>query len=387
MFERFLNPSLSNSFFLFGPRQTGKSTLVKAFLKPHDLYFDLLPERIYLSYAKHPGRFRDEVLSQHQKHPSSICVVDEIQKLPSLLDEVHSLIESHKIRFILTGSSTRKLKRGASNLLAGRAYTYHLFPLMFSELGLAFNLDRALRLGTLPTIWNNPSEDASEFLRSYANTYLKEEIREEGLVKDIGVFSSFLDLVAAQDSEIVNFSAISRECGISIKTVQQYYQLLEDTFLGFRLPAWTKSVRHRMVSHPRFYLFDPGITNALSHQLGGELNSVVRGRRFEQFVILQLKAQLEYSRKDIQMYYWKTHSGFEVDLILAQGAKMIAALEVKSSASVSSIDIQGLKAFSALYPDVPCYVLSTLERERLIDGISAVKWDQFIQRFTMETKI
>jgi predicted AAA+ superfamily ATPase len=239
MYKRTLSPNKEKSWFLFGPRQTGKSTFVKKLLRKKDLYIDLLPQKNFLNYAKNPGRLREEVLAHHQRFGRFVCVIDEIQKIPSLLDEVHELIESCNIRFILTGSSARKLRRGGANLLAGRAYTYRFFTLTFQELGQDFQLDRALRVGCLPVLWGASNDDEQEFLRSYTETYLKEEIAAEGLVRNIGPFSYFLDIVAANDGETVNFSNVARECGVTVKTVQQYYQILEDTFLcrpGKRAP-------------------------------------------------------------------------------------------------------------------------------------------------------
>lgn len=271
IFKRDINPVKSKSYFLFGPRQTGKSTLAKSLLRPKDLYIDLLPQRNFINYAKNPGHLRQEILAHLLRNTDPVIVIDEIQKIPSLLDEVHELIESKGTRFILTGSSARKLRRGGANLLAGRAYTYHLFPLTFTELGDDFDLERALKIGTLPVLWEPGKEDSHEFLRAYTETYLKEEIAAEGLVRDIGSFAQFLDIAAANDGETVNFNNIARACSLSAKTVQQYYQILEDTFIAYKLPAWRKSVKRRLISHPRFYFFDAGVTNALAHTLSDQL--------------------------------------------------------------------------------------------------------------------
>ena len=378
MFKRKFVPHSSKSFFLFGPRQTGKSTYVKSILGSKDLYIDLLPQRNFLRYAKNPGQFRGEILAHQKKHHIFACVVDEIQKLPSLLDEVHELIESTPIRFILTGSSSRKLKRGSANLLAGRAYTYHLFPLTFQEIGNAFQLEKALRTGCLPPLWG-AENDAEEFLYSYSETYLKEEIAAEGLVRNIGPFSYFLDIAAANDGETVNFNNIARECSVSNKTVQQYYQILEDTFLAFKLPAWKTSSRKRLVTHPRYYLFDPGVTNALAHTLGEHLSNRTRGRRFEQFFIGQLRAYIEYTRLRYQLYYWRTNHGAEVDLLICQGQKILYAVEIKSSRNITGASLSGLKRFLQSHPDVPGYVVGIDQPERLIsEQITVISWKSFI---------
>ena len=379
MFKREINPAKSKSYFLFGPRQTGKSTFVKSLINRKDLYIDLLPQRNFLNYAKNPGRLREEILAHLRRYHDPLCIVDEIQKIPALLDEVHELIESRGIRFILTGSSARKLRRGGANLLAGRAYTYHLFPLTFTEIGSRFDLSRALRLGSLPVLWDSREEDAHEFLRSYTETYLKEEVAAEGLVRNIGPFAKFLDIAAANDGETVNFNNIARECSVSVKTVQQYFQILEDTFLAFRVPAWTKSERRRLVSHPRYYFFDTGVTNALAHALTDQLNPKVFGRRFEQFVICQLMTFIHYKRLDCQLYYWRTNHGAEVDLLLCAGNRISCAVEIKSSQNIAGEQLGGLKSFMLDNPGIPAYVLGDRQnRRRLHDDITVINWDEFI---------
>ncbi|WP_291322638.1 DUF4143 domain-containing protein, partial [Desulfonatronospira sp.] len=342
------------------------------------LYINLLPQRDFLHYAKSPGKMREEILAHLDRYENPLCVIDEIQKIPALLDEVHELIESKGIRFILTGSSARKLRRGGANLLAGRAYTYHLFPLTFTEAGDLFDLDKALTTGMLPVLWNSDSEHPAEFLRSYAETYLKEEVAAEGLVRDIGPFAYFLDIVAANNGETVNFNNIARECSVSVKTAQQYFHILEDTFLAFKLSAWTRSGRRRLISHPRYYLFDTGVTNALAHTLTRQLNPNVYGRRFEQFVISQLMAQIEYRRLDYQFYYWRTHHGAEVDVLICQGNRIICALEIKSSQHISTESLRGLKSFADDNPGVPAYVLGHRQKRRHLNNIVLMNWDDFI---------
>lgn len=379
MILRKLTPSTSKSYFLFGPRQTGKSTFVRARLAPADLYIDLLPQKNFLSYAKTPGRFRGDVLAHLRARGAFRCVVDEIQKLPELLDEVHELIETTPVTFVLTGSSARKLRRGASNLLAGRAYTYHLFPCTHQELGSEFDLERALNFGTLPALWAHGKEEPREFLRSYVETYLREEIQQEGAVRNLAPFATFLDIAAATDGEVVNYSNVARECGVSVKTVQQYFQILEDTFLTHHLPAWTRSTRTRLVSHPRYYLFDPGVTNALTHNLSGALDPVVRGRRFEQFVVQQARAAIEYHRVDFQLCYWRTHSGAEVDLLVTCGQRIVAAVEIKGSARHSTAVPSGLRTFLEHHPKVPAFVVCVAQRESLLErGIRCVPWENFL---------
>jgi len=294
---------------------------------------------------------------------------------------VHELIESRRIRFILTGSSARKLRRGKANLLAGRAYTYRLFSLTRAELGADFNLERALLVGCLPALWESEDEDPREFLMSYTETYLREEIAQEGLTRNIAPFSRFLDIAAATDGETVNFSNVARECGVSVKTAQQYYEILEDTFLSFRLPPWRKSARKRLVAHPRFYLFDTGVTNSLAHTLGRKLNPAVRGRRFEQLVITQIKAAIEYRRLDHQLFYWRTNTGAEVDLLICRGQSILAAIEIKSSRQLGKEPLTGLRSFRSDNPHVPAFVLGAGVRERVLgDKATAMSWDRFIEQ-------
>lgn len=352
---------------------------MKSILSPKDLYIDLLPQREFLNYAKNPGHLRQEILAHLSKNDNSIVVIDEIQKIPSLLDEVHELIESKGISFILTGSSARKLRRGGANLLAGRAYTYHMFPLTFSEMGNRFDMDRALKIGTLPVLWESDKEDSSEFLKAYTETYLKEEIAAEGIVREIGPFAQFLDIAAANDGETVNFNNIARVCFLSSKTVQQYYQILEDTFLAIKLSAWDKSSRRRLVSHPKYYFFDTGVTNSLAHTLTDQLNPQIRGRRFEQFVICQIISFIHYNRLDVQMYYWRTNHGAEVDLLLCKGLQIICAIEIKSSKNIAGETLTGLKSFMEDNPGIPTYVLGVEQNRRLLDkDITVINWNDFI---------
>lgn len=380
MLQRLIKPDFNHSFFLFGPRQTGKTTLVRSWLAAEDFYVNLLPQRTFLGYGKEPGRFRAEVLAHVRRHPGARIFVDEVQKLPGLLDEVHDLIEEHRLRFVLTGSSARKLRRTGANLLAGRAYTYHLHPLTARELGDNFDLDRSLRVGCLPALWN-PDEalDPPEFLGAYADTYLREEIAAEGVVRDLAPFARFLDVAAANDGEIVNYSNFARECGVSVKTVQAYFQILEDTFLAFRVDPWTHSVRRRLVAHPRYYLFDPGVTSTLAHTLGDPLPSAVRGRRFEQLVLVQILAAIEYARLDIGVHFWRTSTGREVDLVLARGMRVVAGIEIRSVDRLDSGALVGLRALREDHPDAAVGVVGPFERRReLADGTVAWPWREFL---------
>jgi predicted AAA+ superfamily ATPase len=353
--------------------------MVRTLLRKGDVYIDLLPQRTFLTYAKQPGRLREELLAHHRKHGRFTCVLDEVQKIPGLLDEVHELIESRGIRFVLTGSSARKLMRTNANLLAGRAYIHRLFPLTVEEMGADFELERALRRGCLPALWGGDEEDPVEFLRSYSETYLREEVAQEGLVRRLGPFSQFLDIVAANDGEIVNYSNVSRECGVSVKTAQQYYEILEQTFLAYKVPGWYRSTRKRLTASPRYYLFDPGVTNALTHTLGPALDPVTRGRRFEQLMVTQMIAAISYARLDMQLCYWRTNHGAEVDVLFCRADRILAAAEIKSSRAGERAGKQGLASFMSEHPDVPCFILVAGGRERVLaSGATVMDFRKFI---------
>jgi predicted AAA+ superfamily ATPase len=337
-----------------------------------------------LELSKDPRRFHAQVLRHYQLKGPSLCVVDEIQKIPKLLDDIHDLIESTPMRFILTGSSARKLRRSGVNLLAGRVLPRKLFPMIVEEMGSDFDLDRALGVGMLPRVWNGElktNEDVRDFLSAYCETYLTEEIQQEGLVRNIGPFSKFLDVAVANDGELVNFSNVARECGVSVKTAQEYYQILEDTLVAFRLNPWTKSARKRLVAHPKFTFFDPGVTNALQHLNPFSLSPRERGRRFEQFVILQAMALNEYGRHRLEFFYWRTNTGIEVHLLLCREGIPLVAAEFKSS-SFTGKDCTGLLALRDDYPDLQTRIVVPKGRSfEIKDHVLVQSWTEFLQEF------
>lgn len=360
------------SYFLFGPRQTGKTSLVSGRLAPGDLFINLLPEQTHFAYLREPGRFRSEVLAHVRKHPGARCIVDEVQKLPGILDEVHDLIETHRLAFTLTGSSARKLRRGGANLLAGRAATLTLFPLLWSELGPDFDLGRALTWGLLPRLWAEPIDapEATAFLEAYAGTYLREEILQEGLVRRAAPFARFLDVAAENDAQLVNFTAVGRECGVSVKSVQQYYEILEDTFLATRLEPWSKSVRKRLVAAPRYYLFDAGVTRALLRRLGAPLGAEERGRRFEAWLFNQMRGRLAYMKSPAALYFWRTHEGQEVDFLIVKNGRPVAAIEAKTGVVGGRKAFLGLRGLREDYPRLPAYVVT--DEKSAADGGTAL---------------
>jgi predicted AAA+ superfamily ATPase len=287
MVQRTIHLPEKLSFFLFGPRQTGKSTLVETVFTDQTWTVDFLLSDTFYLYERDPSQFREDALYKIEKESVSTIVIDEVQRLPVLLNEVHFLLEKLRhIRFVLTGSSARKLKRGASNLLAGRAVERHLYPFVWSEISGHLDLETMLHFGTLPGVYELNPGGKKEALRAHVNTCLKEEIRSEALTRKLSSFSQFLDIAGAQFGHQLNFTAIGRDVGLSTKTVQIWYKILEDTLIGFRLDPWRKSVRKRLSARPEFYFFDCGVTNAVNRVVSGDFDHFYRGRLFEQFLLL-----------------------------------------------------------------------------------------------------
>lgn len=378
MMQREIRFPKSGSFFLFGPRQTGKTTLLREELRKDSWSVDLLRTDVFLRYSKSPAQFRKDAAYQvEQKGVRFICV-DEIQKIPALLDEVHGLIEDTGVRFILTGSSARKLRRGGVNLLGGRASEARLFPFTVKEIGEDFDLELALHHGTLPSVWGKPEEERRERLGAYVGVYLQEEIKAEGISRNIGGFSRFLDMAAQQNGELVNYSAVARECGLPIRTVQSYYEILEDTLIGIKLPAWRHTIRKQLSAHPKFYLFDTGVTNAINGMLGGGLDARLQGRLFEQFIVLETQRRLSYAKSETRMYYWRTNHGAEVDLILERRNRVLAAIEIKSGENPGSPSLTGLQSFRGENPKAPMYVVCRSPQPYRSGDATVLPWKEYL---------
>lgn len=376
MVKRELTPS-SRSFFLFGPRQTGKSTWLSQLNLGPTWTVNLLHNETYYRYLRDPAQFRREALEKIATGTAWI-ILDEVQKLPALLDEVHSLLETTSVQFILSGSSARKLKRGGANLLGGRALRRAMHPFTAQELGPLFDLEAALQWGTLPPLLGLSTKDRRDSLVSYVELYLREEIQLEGLVRNLGGFTRFLDFAASYCGEIVNYSSIAMEAGLPIKTVQSYFEVLEDTLIALRLPAWTKSPLKRLVSHPKVYLFDNGVTNALTHRLNGPLDPSVRGRLFEQFLVQETFRRMDYSQADSALWYWRTNNGAEVDLLVELDGRLAAAIEFKSRSTVSGADLSGLRSFHGDYPEVPCFIVCTAPEGFQLDFAKILPWREYL---------
>lgn len=378
MYKRKLNLVLSSkhSCFLWGPRQTGKSTLLKT-LFPRNKRYDLLLSTEYRRLVLKPSLLREECLAglQSGDSDSSLVIIDEVQKVPELLDEVHWLIENHGMRFVLCGSSARKLKRGGGNLLGGRAVRYELFPLVFREVP-DFSLERAANSGTLPPIYPSDSPDA--LLRSYVGDYLQEEIAAEALTRNIPAFSRFLEVAALSNGELINYSNIASECGVSPPTVKEYYQILVDTLVGFYLPALTRRAKRRVIRAPKFFLFDPGIVAHLARRGRVTPGSELFGKAFEHLIIAEIRAHSAYSQLHYPLAYWRTASGYEVDLVLGDRD---VAVEIKSTDMVRSRHLKGIRAFmEETLPRRAIVVSLDPKPRRTPDEIEIIPWRTFLEQ-------
>ena len=376
MINRHVNILKNRSFFLFGARSTGKTTTVKdLFSKDRSKYIDLLQPDIAEEYELNPTALADILDIEKDKY--DWIIIDEIQKNTKLLDIVHSYISSSKLKFGLTGSSARKLKRGAANLLAGRASVYKLFPLTFLELGTDFNIQSFLEWGSLPEITSLKSEDEKfDFLKSYTDTYLKEEILQEQIIRKLTPFRRFLNIAAQTNAQIINFSKIARDVGVSTVTVQSYYEILEETLVGKLLEPYHSSIRKRQNQNPKFYFFDNGVQRALSRQLNIPLNAstYIYGNVFETFVFNQINALNEYNRKDFTFSYLKTKDNVEIDLIIERPGLKTALIEIKSSKNIREDDIKSLARISKDFSNSEAYCFSQDKTPRKIKNVKCYHW-------------
>lgn len=355
------------------------------FKKEDTIFIDLLDleqENLFLRDPERLGRMVDE-LPQSCKR----IVIDEIQKVPRLLDVIHRKLEERKrkgtpLQFIMTGSSARKLKRGAPNLLAGRAFVYHLFPLTFLEAGThPSHLQMALEYGMLPEPWCLPKKEMkTRYLEAYSRTYLKEEIWNEQLIRKLEPFGNFLEVAAQMNGEIINYTKISRDVGVDTKTVQSYFQILEDTLLGFLVPAYHSSLRKRQLTNPKFYFFDTGVKRALDRTLTVLLleQTSAFGNAFEHLVFLELVRRSEYLNKNFRFSYLKTHDGAEIDFIIERPGKPLALVEIKSSKHVDPKDAKHLETFSSEMNKTESYLLSRDPQPQKIKHTRALPWQEGI---------
>ena len=360
------------SAFLWGARKTGKST----FLKQHfanSLVYDFLKTDLFLAFSKTPALLREQILAQKEevlKHP---IILDEVQKVPQVLDEIHWLIENKRLRFLLCGSSARKLKRGHSNLLGGRAWRYEMFPLVSAELQ---NIDllRALNHGLIPDHYLQDIYQPS--LKAYVQDYLKEEVFAEGLTRNIPAFSRFFEAMAFSHGQLTNYSNIARECGVDFKTVREYYQILIDTFLGLRIePFHRRQSRQVITQAAKFYLFDVGVAGFLTKRILQEERGEEFGRAFEHFILMEMSAYRSYQERDFEIHFWRTKSGLEVDFILG---KAEVALEVKGTPRLNKKDLNGLAAFTDEFSPKKSILVCNENQERLHGKIRILPWRKFL---------
>ncbi|MCI0585230.1 MAG: AAA family ATPase [Planctomycetes bacterium] len=356
--------------FLWGPRKVGKTTLLRRQF-PRSRVYDLLDTDLRTRLLLRPSILREECLAARDQ----VVVVDEVQKIPSLLDEVHWLIENADVRFVLAGSSARKLRRGASNLLGGRAWRYELFPLTTREVP-DLDLERALNHGLVPAHYLSARADRS--LRSYVLDYLAEEIQAEALTRNVPAFARFLDSVAAGHGSLLNYASVARDCGVAAKTVREYYQILEDTLLGHALLPWLRARKRRLIETAKFYLFDVGLVRALRGMAPVRPRTAEFGQAFEHFLVEEVRAYLSYSEKNLPLSFWRTSTGLEVDLILGD---LDLALEFKAVAGAGPEVARGLRALREEHPlrRAAVVTLDTVPR-KFEDGTLVLPWREFCAR-------
>lgn len=365
-----LNKELENSIFLFGARQTGKSTALRQQF-PREIYIDLLNSEVRNRLERRPSLLYEML---KDKAEGTIVIIDEIPEVPTLLNEVHRLISEKNLRFVLCGSSARKLKRKGTNTLGGRAYPVFFHPLVSAELP-DLDIDRAVNYGMIPSHYlaKNPERRLS----AYIDVYLKEEIKEESLVRNLLAFQRFLEVAAISNGEILNNRNIAQECGVNASTVSSYFDILEDTLVGYRIPAYTKVVQRRLVQAPRFYFFDVGVANYLMHRSRLVRGTPEYGHAFEHLVIQELIAYMHYTHQDERISYWRTYAGTEVDVIIGDAR---IAIEIKSVEEVLPKHLKGLKSFGEEHPNCRRIIVSHDIIPRRIGNIECIPVKDFFRR-------
>lgn len=376
MIHRLINISKSQSFFLFGPRGSGKSTLLEHIFKSEEtVVLDLLDAELANELISYPNNLLNRLTPFRGKKPW--VIIDEVQKAPQLLDIVHQLIKDKQFKFALTGSSARKLKRGTANLLAGRAFVYNLFPLTATELHDQFSLDEALKFGTLPEIFNFENEsDKAKFLKAYADTYLKEEIIMEQIVRNLPPFRRFLNVAAQMNTGVINYSNIARDINSDPKSVSGYYDILEDTLLGFRLQAYHKSIRKQQKKAAKFYLFDTGVVRTLAGQVDYDLipKSFEYGQLFEAFIVNEFYRRLSYLDKQFTLSYLRVNEDLEIDLIIERGNSAPTLVEIKSASKVDERHARGLMILGADFKSAKQYLISNDPDMKQFSNVLACPW-------------
>lgn len=359
------------SLFLFGPRGTGKTTLLRKRL-PEALYINLLRPEVHRDLLARPEGLRELVRGARE---SRDVVVDEVQRAPELLHVVHDLLESPSPpRFILTGSSARKVRRDAPNLLGGRALVRTLHPFIAAELG-EFNLERSLTIGMVPLVVD--ASDPAATLGAYASLYLEQEVQAEGLVRNVGTFARFLQAVSFSHASVLNISNVAREAQASRKTIEGYLEILEDLLLGYRIPVFTRRARRQTAAHPKFFLFDAGVFRSLRPRGPLDRSEEIEGAALEGLVAQHLRAWIAYSGTEAELYYWRTRSGVEVDFVV-YGARGFWAIEVKNAARPRSADVRALREFATDYPECRPVLLHRGTDSLEVAGIPCVPVEKFL---------
>jgi predicted AAA+ superfamily ATPase len=373
--QRIFSPP-NGSYFLFGPRGTGKSTWLKK-RYGEAFYIDLLLPDVFRSYSVHPEVLKKQISANQDV---SVVLIDEVQKIPELLAVVHSIIEEHRdIQFIMTGSSSRKLKRAGVDLLAGRAIKRAMHPFMAVELEEQFDLGKALQLGMLPVVWG--SKDPTEVLEAYVSLYIQEEVQFERVVKDFSSFSRFLSIIAYSHASSLNVSNISNDCEVKRHLVEDYIEILQDLLLSYQLPVFTKRAQRELVAHPKFYLFDAGVFRALRAVSLLDIQPEIDGLALEGLILQHLKAWCDYSKRKYQIAYWRTKAGLEVDFIV-YGEGCFWAIEVKNSSRISSKDVRGLLHFQEDYPECTPLLLYRGDLPLIEKNITCISCAAFLQQLT-----
>jgi uncharacterized protein len=374
--ERVLRIALParQSAFLWGPRKTGKSTWLRSAF-PESLTFDLLQTDLMLELAKRPALLRERLLATPPEMLRSPVILDEIQKVPQLLDEVHWLIENRGLSFILCGSSARKLKRGGVNLLGGRAWRYEMRPLVSIEVR-DLDLLQALNRGLVPAHYLGPGYRRS--LEAYVVDYLKEEVFDEGLTRNVAAFSRFFEAVGYSHGDLTNYANIARDCGVDAKTVKEYYQILVDTLLGTFVEPWKRRQERQVIGKsPKFYLFDVGVAGALTRRRIAEERGESFGRALEHFVLMEIQAHRSYRELGYGIHFWRTKSGLEVDFVLGDGE---VGVEVKGTSRVDASDLRSLRAFVTDHRPRHAILVCNERAPRLVEGIEILPWREFLAR-------
>lgn len=367
MYQRYLRLDLEErqSIFLWGPRKVGKSTYLKSNY-PDSVYYDLLKTDIYQKYLKSPHLLREEILAMNSDVLKTPVIIDEVQKIPALLDEIHWIIENSEASFILCGSSARKLKLYGTNLLGGRALKYHFYPLVYPEYKKDFDLLRIFNNGLIPAHFS--SSNPRKLLKAYIEDYLAHEIQAEGLVRNITAFSRFMDSIVFSHGELINYSNIARDCGIDAKTVKEYYQILVDTLVGYLIYPYSKRVSREIISAtPKFYFFDVGIADRLANRKLVETKGPDAGRSLEHYVLMELVSYIGLNDLDHKVNYWRTKSGLEVDFIISENRYNPLPIEVKIAENPHHTELRGLKAFMAEHSISTGYVVSLAKMPRKVD--------------------